>query len=511
MSKSKDTVVLCNLPPSVTSQQPSKGSVYPSTALMLIGTILRKNGYHIILIDGAYDDNHQALLETTLTEYADRINFVGISMMTAQVPLALNAARIIKAFDPKIPVVCGGAHPTLFPEQTLNDNNIDIIVINEGTGASLNLANAIASGTSLDGVPGIGFKESDGKKRFTDPPKPEHIKDLPFFDFDIIDVDKYIHPLRPSVYQGEFPGCVDGVKVMPILTGLGCPYKCQFCINSILKRNYRFRSAATIVDEIERLISAYDVDTFLFLDEDFFVNRKRMLEMLELVEARKLSFNWRMWCRIDHFKEDYINENLLRRMLNIGQVSLVMGAESGNQRVLDKLNKGIKIGQTINSVKTISKTDVFARYSFIVGNEDETLDEIKNTFKFCSDLKQMSERVDIAPFIFRLYPGSPIYDRLRTKWSIDIPEKLESWEPHLIKEETYIEMPWAPEKFQANAKLIQFYIGTAFGYSAPTKSLKDVLRHVLKKIGRARLKYFIFQFPFEYYLFKFRRNQNKRK
>lgn len=308
----KDRIILLNLPPAIDFSYNNKGAIYPSAALLIIGTLLTDKGYEVIIIDGAYQENYLKLLADTLTS---KTAFVGMSVMTTQVSLALESAAFIKSVS-DVPVIWGGPHPTLFPEQTVANEKVDVVAIDEGALTALELADRLVNGKDIGDVKGIGFKDKNGKICITPSRKPEKITDLPFFDFNLIKLENYIETDNVSVYQREFPMFSGNLRIMPILTGLGCPYKCEFCINVILKRRYRFRDALSIVNEIEKLQNEYDVNTFLFLDEDFFINKKRLFEFIALVEERGLKFNWRMWCRVDHFKEDYINDELLSKLSN---------------------------------------------------------------------------------------------------------------------------------------------------------------------------------------------------
>jgi radical SAM superfamily enzyme YgiQ (UPF0313 family) len=424
-----------------------------------------------------------------------------MTVMTTQVPLALKASIMVKKCDASIPVVWGGAHPTLFPQQTVSNENVDIVAINEGTSTAISLARCLQNNGDLSTVNGIAYKKNDHSIHMTMPAPLDNIKELPHLNFSLIEADNYLHSKAQSVYAREFPGFNDKIKVMPILTGLGCPYKCEFCINPILKRRYRFRSAASIISEIKRLTNKYDTNTFLFLDEDFFVNKKRVLEFIALAEEENLHFNWRMWVRVDHFKPDYMNRDLIRRLTKIGFGSMPMGAESGNQQILNHLKKGITLDQIKNSLHVLTGTKVTPRYSFMVGLENENLEQIKNTYRFCMDMTQINPEVDIAgPFVFRLYPGSPIFNRLVQEYNLKIPDSLDVWVEHLRNESTFTAMPWTPKQFQKSAMFLDFY--SSYALSDHTKwrwQPEWILDLVWHKLSRLRLKHFFFFFPFEYW------------
>ncbi len=495
----RNKIVLLNFPPGMEFTYARRGAIYPSTAVMLLGTLLKESGYDVLIIDGAYDQDFREQLRSEVK--AEEVLYVGMSVMTPQLPFAFEASKIVKGCHKNIPVVWGGAHPTLFPEQTVRDENVDVVAINEGTSTALNLAECFKGNSSLSAVNGIGYKDRDNQVVINPPGELDDIGRLPHLDFSLLNVSNYLDLRSDSVYTREFPGFSEKVRLMPILTGLGCPYKCTFCINPILKRRYRFRSAESIVAEIKHLQRNYDANSFLFLDEDFFINKRRVLELVSLIEKEGLHFNWRTWCRVDHFKEDYINPELISRLAGIGYGSMAMGAESANQEILDDLKKDITPEQIMNSLNLLTGTRIFPRYSFMVGLEDETLEQIQNTYRFCLAMKGINPVVDIAgPFIFRLYPGSAIYNRVTTKYDLKIPASLESWVEHLKKETSFSEMPWAPRKLQKNGRLLTFYSTYALGsYPQKVRHPGQVLDFLWCRLGRLRLKHFFLMLPFEYW------------
>lgn len=498
----KNKIILLNFPPALDYSYENKGGIYPSAATLLIGTLLKNKGYDVVLIDCAYEENYNQIILNHIND--SKLLYVGMSVMTTQVPFALNVAKLIKKQNRNITIIWGGVHPTLFPEQTLQNEYIDMIVINEGAFTSLNVADTLKEEKEISAIKGIGYKDKAGKVYITEPADFENINDLPHFDFSLINIENYLESSSSSVYQREFPYFTEKLRMMPILTGLGCAYRCEFCINVILRRRYRYRSAESIINEIKVLQEKYDVNTFLFLDEDFFINKKRVLEFVSLTEKEKLHFNWRVWCRVDHFKESYLDRELLTRLSKIGYGSMALGGESANQEILDYLKKGTTCEQIIASLKLLTNTHIYPRYSFMVGLENETVEQIKNTYKLCLKMSRINPIVDIAgPFIFRLYPGSPIYNRLVDKYNLYIPLTLEEWVKQVEKDDTYLAMPWLPEEIQKNLKELVFYSTYAFtSYHEIFKNPNMALHLIFRPLSRLRLKYFVFICPFEIWIHK---------
>lgn len=501
----KDLVILLNLLPDVSSTYVGKGGIYPATAVLLIGAMLKKHGYDVKIIDGAYDERYLDALERAVREFGPRIAYVGMSVMVTQIPLALGASRKVKAVDRAIPVVWGGPHPTLYPQQTLRNENVDVVAINEGTWTALYLAEHFNGKRDIKAIRGIGFKDEQGEPCLTEPGELESIDDLPHLDFSLINAQDYLQAGVNSVYKREFPHFSGDFRIMPILTGLGCPYQCQFCINVIFKRKYRFRPAASIIEEIKHLQREYGANTFLFFDEDFFISKQRVLELIALAEREGLKFNFRTWGRVDHFKESFISADILRQLSRIGDISIAMGGESASPQMLKAMKKGTTPEQILDSLAMITDTGVpiFPRYSFMVGLENETWEQIRTTYQFCLKMRDINPLADIAgPFFFRLYPGSPIFNRLTEKYKIRIPASLEEWAEKITVAGGFNEMPWTPGIFQRQRHLLEFYFNWAMvDADRSWRGIRSVLKFLLKKISLVRMRHFCFIFPVEYHLY----------
>lgn len=494
----KDKVILINLPPTQNYKYENLGEVYPATGILLIGTILCQHGMKVKVIDGALHKNYQ---EIVLAAIDDDVAMVGFSVMTSQVSMAFGLSRAIKTAHYSVPIVWGGIHPILFPEQTVRDENIDIVVTGEGTRTANDLTDYLKGKRPLASVRGIAYKEPSGKILITDNSDPDDINNLPHFNFDILDnVEAYLG--TRSVYNREIKASdSERLRIMPILTGLGCCYRCRFCINVFLKRKYRFRSAVSIIEEMERLQYLYKVDAFVFYDEDFMISRTRLLEFLQLIEQRGLKSRWRIWARVDYFRDNYINRELISRLDKNGLRSIVMGAESGSQKMLDLIEKQMKVDSILNSAKMLKDTAITPRYSFIVGLDGENRDDTRKTYKLCMDLIEANDRVDIAgPFIFRYYPGSPIFDEMARKYNIEIPLELKDWEGAL-SEEGYLKtenMSWLWPGFKKSIPILNLGISMLNGR---LRHVNNSVLRAFKKIMMWRIRNLRTELPLELYIY----------
>lgn len=163
-------VILVNLPPSTNYNYRSAGSIYPATGILVIGTILKSQGIAVQVIDGTVKSDY---IERTLDSIENGTVMIGFSVMTSQVPLAFDLSKLIKIEHPDIQIVWGGIHPILFPEQTLRNPNIDIVVTGEGYHATLSLIDYLNGKIGLRQIKGVGFKDDSGNVILNEPSEPD--------------------------------------------------------------------------------------------------------------------------------------------------------------------------------------------------------------------------------------------------------------------------------------------------------------------------------------------------
>lgn len=425
MKNNRKRIILIN--PSLSYEHKKlEDFVFPITGLLLIGTVLQKAGWDVLLLDGNHYDIGDFKAE--LKKHIDsRVLYIGFSVMTCQVPWSYEICKHIKLLSPEIPIVWGGVHATLFPEQTAEDPVIDVVVINEAIKDTiLPLTTAIVEGKSLENIPALCYEE-DGKVVKTRQGGLDQIDGIPFIDFSLIDHQKYAAEYFLWKYYPDYIPYVDKSITYPIVTGLGCAYRCSFCINPILKRTYRRRSAEEIIDRIQFLQKEYGANFFQFMDEDFMINKERTMRFLDLIEQKRLKFYYRAWFRVDQFRDDYIDIELAKRLQKNGLLIGVMGAESGSPDVLTILNKRINPDQIMRAAETLKQTEIIPRFSFMVGIPGETKKDLLLTKAIIEKLRAMNPRADVPVINFRPYPGSKLYNELLRNGMVKEPKSLYEW------------------------------------------------------------------------------------
>lgn len=455
-----------------------------------IGSYLINEGYEVVLLDANNFSSGQAFL-TTLRENLDQAAVVGLSVMTAQIPDALTVSAYVKQVAPSTPVVWGGVHPSLFPEQTAKYRYVDYAVRGEGEIVFLKLLKALEGQSELSSLKGIAFK-SDNDSEVTEIGGGEipDINKLPPLRWDLLETIKPSERLSLPEIAG-----LSGRGVY-LQTSRGCPHRCTFCINSVLDVKFRDRRSDLVLDDIQRLVNA-GVHSIWFTDEIFFANKKRVLAILEGIEERDLKFRWFADIRADYFNPRHIDSQLILRMKLNGCEVLGIGAESGSQRILDMLKKDIKVENTINAAETLNRAGIKATFSFMTGLPEEEKDDILKTLNLIIKITNIDSSLSfriLGPQVYRPYPGSELYYEC-IRQGMKEPASIEEWatSPY-IKSETIINpdaYPWIkhPADFINNVAFYGGLSGIQLQY--------DFITRTIRKIASLRCRRLSFKFPVE--------------
>ncbi|MBI4779108.1 radical SAM protein, partial [Candidatus Falkowbacteria bacterium] len=161
---------------------------------------------------------------------------------------------------------------------------------------------------------------------------------------------------------------------MPSLTSRGCPHRCTFCINAILKNNWRAREAEQVLEDLKIIKSKpyFAGKPLRFWDENFFVDLKRARAIINGMIDRNLTIPWETTVRAGYLKEGQIDDDFLAKLKQSGCYLLSFGAESGSPEILKKIKKDITPEEIINSAKMCLKHGIIPQYTFMIGLPGET-------------------------------------------------------------------------------------------------------------------------------------------
>ena len=384
--------------------------------LVALGSYLKHHGYEVKILDSnLYSEEFvQAEVERLIVS---RPVFIGLSVMTAQLPHALEISKLVKNIDPTTTIVWGGIHPTLFPAQTSLDPHIDFVVYGPGEATSLELTRKLEDGKKdFENVKGIAYKGAVAPPR-----KPEDLNVLPFFDYGLLDLKRYLGP-APHYLLSEKP-----IRALNVLSSRGCPWRCGFCINYVTRNRWRALSAERFLDELEYQAMTYNLEAVRIMDEDFFVSKKRVTAIIEGMHTRNLHLTWGTNVRANYFNDRYITTDYARLLADIGVKFLTLGAESGSDRVLKLLRKDITTEDIIRSARICSEAGIIPLYSWMIGIPGQTKVEMRANLDLMNRINAVCpSALHTTNWIFRPFPGGDLYETCK-QLGLYEPSSVEEW------------------------------------------------------------------------------------
>lgn len=365
--------------------------------LCYVAASVRAAGYRVSIIDNYLEgEPNRRVAERIL---ADPPRAAGFSVTVVNEQNALEIAAMLKRSVPEIAVVFGGPQATISPAGLLARSCVDYVVTGEGEGSMPLLMGMLATGApAVEAIPGVWHRSSSGGAVSTGPT--HWIKDLdalPLPARDLVDFERY------HLHGDTIPAR----RVATLSTSRGCPYRCTFCASDYyFPKQFRHRSAASVVDEIEHLIATYRVDGLYFREDCFTVNHRRIRELCGEMLGRGIQIPWECEARVDT-----VTPELLKIMHDAGCRGLWCGVESGSPRVLEILGKGITVDQIRNAYRWAREAGIAAGASFMVGVPGETMEDA---------FRSLALGEEIAPCwaSFQAYVGYPrsrLYDEVEEK------------------------------------------------------------------------------------------------
>ena len=452
--------------------------------LLAVATPLYLAGYRVKIIDQGVERKWKDLL---LAELQKKPICVGVSTKTGpQIKYAIDASKIVKEYG-NVPVVWGGVHPSLAPEQTLENENIDIIVQGEGEETFFELVQALEKDESLSKVKGIWYKEN-GEIKSTQTRPFIDLNKQPPLSYHVIDVNRYLIKIF-------------GIDHIRFSSSRGCPYRCGFCYNTVFnKRTWRALTAEKTVGEIKKVRSKYGIRGIQFTDDLFFGDIERVRKILTEIVNKKLDI---IVTKLDiHGNElSKLDDDFLRLLERAGCKALVVGIESGSQRILDLINKGIKISQVIDLNRRLKGFRIIPKYSFMMGFPTETKQDIQKTisliFELLDDNKEAMKDINI----YTPYPGTELFD-LSIENGLKPPERLEDWISFNWRTTNRKNTPWITKDREKLLRMLHcsslfleknYFLNPIW----PTNPLIVMLAKLYHPIAKKRVEKLYYKFPIE--------------
>ncbi|MFZ3116288.1 MAG: radical SAM protein [Syntrophales bacterium] len=386
----------------------------PPLSFLWLGAVLEQKGYSIKIVDA---NLYVGATDIIASELDKKPVFTGFySHVGEPVRSLIELSSFVKKYSPEMPVIHGGVLPSMNPELTLKEPYVDIVVIGEGEATVLEVTDALKDKKPYDDIKGIGFKKEG--KIIINPDRPLLDMDtlpLPAWHLIKSDIDKYLLTSGHKKDGAALPG-------LHIVSSKGCPASCTFCFSRQYQKKYRYKSAERTLDEIEYLIKNFNVSNFYYHDEDFMVNKKRVLNFFEGIRNRKLNIRFSCQARIDT-----ADEQLIKEASEAGLAMINFGVEFCKEDILKSYKKGINIERVFNMAEICRKYDVISHFNFICGYPSETYGDMMTTVKVSERLKEINPLSQFLLYIYTPNYGTEEYRELEEKYHF-YPQKLSDCE-----------------------------------------------------------------------------------
>jgi anaerobic magnesium-protoporphyrin IX monomethyl ester cyclase len=445
-------------------------------SLLNIASSLIQSGFKTRLLDMRVEEYRTVMIGNPV--------FVGISAIhDSQIRYGLDFAKKTRTESPNVLIVWGGVHPSLLPEQTLASRYVDIVVRGEGESTVADLAHNLEAGEPLDAVKGISYK-AEGEIK--------HNPDASLINLDSISINLPYELLKldsyPTFKAGRFH----------IQTSRGCPHSCSYCYNSVFnRRRWRAKNPRRVLDEIEYIIEKFpNVKIIDPVDDNFFVDRKRVEDICRGMLERKINVKWRADCRFDYLSR--YEGKFLELLQKAGCIELDFGGESGSERLQFLIGKDVTPDQMRTSVANLRKwaPNIEPYVSWMSGFPTETEEDLNKTFNLMDEMTQANPKTQhFGIFTYTPLSSNPLDTLLGPDFKP--PQSLEEWGDVDV---FHFSPSWHSKAYVKKLHAVSAVTKYAFYPQVRVRewSLAHRLSYgVLNKFAKFRWKHRFFRYPIE--------------
>jgi len=428
-------------------------------SVMTLATALEEHDYDPVIIDG-----HLSSLDV-LRQQCDGALAVGISTMTGfQINHALAAARVVRETNQAIPIIWGGWHPSILPEETLAHPLVDAVVIGRGEEA---LVKALEQ---------LRFRHSLADRVFTEP------------------VHGFTRPAYHLVNMLDYVGPDLGTRTLSYCSSVGCPNRCGFCA---IGGGWVGEHVNHLLDNINELVFKYQLNAVRFDDGNFFGSSSRAVKFALGLINRKIHIQWSAFARADTIAS--WTPEFAKLMVKSGLTELAVGAESGSNRVLAEIvHKQATVDELQQAVKICHEFGIQVLLSWIVGFPGETSKERSDTYRLIGQYRK--ERIEQMLYFYTPWPGTDLWSKAITM-GLQYPNDLASWGGWRLEDQ---HLPWLSDwavdqikEYAAELRLERFYIRA----NRIGSQLGGATGKLIRWDTKLRLRSGIYNLPVEYWTY----------
>jgi radical SAM superfamily enzyme YgiQ (UPF0313 family) len=449
--------------------------------------------HRVAILDGNIDRDFIATASRAVGEGVDA---VGVTVMGGpQLTSAIAVSREIRARAPHVPIIWGGAFPTVCPDATLNSSYVDYAVRGQGENTLTELLNAHAAGdaAALPAISGLSWRR-DGQI--------VHNRERAFSAASLG---------RPLLYEAlenprqYLPRTYLGERTAGYQAGLGCRFRCTFCgVATMYRGKMALPPAARLEQDLQYLRDHIGADAIQFYDHNFFDRELDMVPLLELLAG----FEMPWWC---YARADALATLSARSWQLVRKSRLRMayiGAESPSDRLLHDIRKGTRCDQTLAAIEQCRRHGVIPELSFMVAPPEDPEGETERTFEFIRTIKRLHPATEVMIYIYTPYPmrsdntnaqAARMADSLRdcSGRHVEFPHTADGWaEPRWLEYWCHTDAPWLSAALRR--RIIDFT--TILGCRFPTVMdirASDWGKAALRALASWRYRYRRYDNPWE--------------
>ncbi len=474
----------------------------PNSILSIAASIEGK--YDYVIVDGNLEKNPLKVIMANL-DTGEFLVFACTVMPGPQLKQAIPFTKQIRQKYPEVKIVWGGYFPSNHSQVCINSGYIDYIIYGPGDYAFPMLMDAIVTNGPVRHISNLIFKENNSIVK---------TKKDELYDQDLLPPLPYerlnsFYPMKKYIGKS-----VLGTKTFAYHSSVGCPFTCAFCgVVPIYNARWRGRSAQKMYDDIKEVKEKYGINAVEFYDSNFFVSQKRVVEFSKLIKKENLV--WWGEGRIDTI-DKYADESL-SLMREAGCKMIFHGAESGNDEMLKKMDKGgTQTGEQIKKFAArMAKFDIIPEYSFVVGTPADTEEQVNAQIdfdiRFIREIKEINPKTEIIIYVYSPVPteGSQMSNDV-IKSGFQFPKTLDEWtSPQWENFDLHRNplTPWLKPYMIDKIKNFETVLNGYYPTVTDTK-LTPLRIKLLKLTSAIRYKYNWNKFPYEiklmHRLFKYR-------
>ncbi|MFH0867649.1 MAG: radical SAM protein, partial [Bacteroidota bacterium] len=377
---------------------PDKGNAHSNYpwALLYLERMLRDLEVDVILIDERLNNDYSGIIK----EYGDNLLFAGVSAMVGyQVVGGIKFSETVRSLT-AAPVIWGGWFPTVFPEMLINDGYADYVFIGQGEIPFRQFTEKMLSGEKVFDIPGTGCRKN-GITHITpnlDLINPENFPEL---NLSLIDFNALID------INGKI---AVGFRGADYLATTGCPNNCSFCnLALVFGSRWYPKKVSEIIDDLKYIKENAGVNHITFSDDNLFAGKQFVLELCNEMMHAGLSLTWEANAHVGSFLKNY-NDDDIKKFYNSGCRRIKIGAESGNQEVLDLINKKIKVKDNLTIVKILKKNNIRTRFFTMVCFPVDPGKDFRQTLNLIGKAKLIDRKLDANINFFKPIPKKPLFN-----------------------------------------------------------------------------------------------------